>query len=141
MSALGHSDKSSSHCAPSAQGGDRATSGKDEVGDTQGRQQDRGTTRDTDTQDKGQLRELLPQPAGNSPRLNLEKAKIHTHQRDWSRAGHLAGVFPGQGWATVLLWSFSGWAGEQWVRKETEKELTVPWMRAGVKDGAKAMEA
>lgn len=46
-----------------------------------------------------------------------------------------------QGWATILLWSFSHWAGEQRVRKETEKELTVPWMGAGVKDEAVAMEA
>lgn len=90
-SALGHSDKSSSRCAPSAQGGDRATSGQDKAGDTQGRQQDRGTTRDTDTQDKGQLRELLPRPAGNSRGLLLGNAKIH------ARRGSGAGLGTRQG--------------------------------------------
>lgn len=53
----------------------------------------------------------------------------------------VARVSLAQGWATILVWSFSWRAGEQRVHKEREKELTVPWMGAGVKDEAVAMEA
>lgn len=101
------------------------------MGETQGRQQDRGTTRDTDTQDKGQLGELLPQPT------LPENTKIHTHQ------GTGAGLGTWQGCPQARPGPPSS-CGASWARlghKEREKELTVPWMRAGVKDGAEAMEA
>lgn len=59
----------------------------------------------------------------------------------WLGTWDVARVSLAQGWAIILLWSFSRRAGEQWVHKEREKELTVPWMGAGVKDEAVAMEA
>lgn len=112
-------------------------------------------------------RQLLPQPARKSwkdhdeaqapwPRLFLWRATtpkgrdggcgVHTHQQAAAQGSErgtwdVARLSLGQGWATILLWNFSRRAGEQRVHKEREKELTVPWMGAGVKDEAVAMEA
>lgn len=59
----------------------------------------------------------------------------HTPSSCTGTGARLGNMGCGDG-GTILLWSFS-----RRVRKEREKELTVPWTGAGVKDEAVAMEA
>lgn len=63
-----------------------------------------------------------------------KSTRTHTPRGDWS---HLGRAVP-----RVRVGTSCGASpGRAGVRKETEKEVTVPWMGAGVKDGAEAMEA